>query len=293
MSIGKHMDKAAVFFTAALLRMKPLEWYILMVKRKGMQHMKNPLKLFLTIVCSFIIILLLTDVLAIHVHAMVPEEMEPILKSKENQKVAYLTFDDGPSLNTMEILDILDRYHVKATFFVKGNEEPYAKECYQEMISRGHAIALHSYTHDYSIVYRSTESFFQDLNRLETMLQKEFGVKSRIVRLPGGSNNRLRHQAATKPIINGILQQLMEKGYIYFDWTIDSTDGISPSISEQQIITSVQKGTKDQKQVNILLHDINSMKNTVKALPDIIEYLKKEGYTFDTIDETTPKIQFN
>lgn len=242
---------------------------------------------------SLIIILSDVDVQNIQVHAVIPEEMTPLLKSKANQKIAYLTFDDGPSLNTMEILNILDRYHVKATFFVKGNEEPYAKSCYQEMISRGHSIALHSYTHDYSIVYRSTESFFQDLNRLETMLQEEYGIKSRIVRLPGGSNNRLRHQASTKLIINGILQQLKEKGYIYFDWSIDSTDGFSPSISEQQIISAVQKGTKNQKHVNILLHDINSMKNTVKALPDIIEFLKKEGYTFDTIDETTPKMQFN
>ncbi|CAH0125079.1 MULTISPECIES: polysaccharide deacetylase family protein [Peribacillus] len=255
--------------------------------------MKNKLNLFLSMAGSFIIILFLMAVQNVQVHAMVPEEMTPLLKSKENQKIAYLTFDDGPSLNTIKILDILDRYHVKATFFVKGNEEPYAKECYQEMISRGHSIALHSYTHDYSIIYRSTEGFFQDLNRLETMLQKEYGLKSRIVRLPGGSNNRLRHQAATKPIINGILQQLKDKGYIYFDWSIDSTDGFSPSISERQIITAVQKGTKDQKHVNILLHDINSMKNTVKALPDIIEILKKEGYTFDTIDETTPKMQFN
>ncbi|TKH05635.1 polysaccharide deacetylase [Peribacillus simplex] len=255
--------------------------------------MKNKLKLFLSMAGPFIIILFLVAVQNIQVHAMVPEEMKPLLKSKEKQKIAYLTFDDGPSLNTMDILDILDRYHVKATFFVKGNEEPYAKGCYQEMISRGHSIALHSYTHDYSIIYRSTEGFFQDLNRLETMLQKEYGIKSRIVRLPGGSNNHLRHQAATKPIINGILQQLKEKGYIYFDWSIDSTDGFSPSISERQIITAVQKGTKDQKHVNILLHDINSMKNTVRALPDIIEFLKKEGYTFETIDETTPKMQFN
>ncbi|WP_162878630.1 polysaccharide deacetylase family protein [Peribacillus butanolivorans] len=238
------------------------------------------------------IILVMTGEPPVQVHATIPEEITPLVKSKEDQKIAYLTFDDGPSTNTMDILDILDRYHVKATFFVKGNEEPYAKQCYKEMISRGHEIALHSYTHDYSIVYRSTESFFQDLNRLETMLEKEYGVKSRIVRIPGGSNNLLRHQVTTRPIINGILQQLSEKGYIYFDWNIDSTDGISPSISEQQIITSVKRGLKDQKHVNILLHDINSMKNTVKALPDIIENLKREGYTFDTIDETTPKIQF-
>lgn len=97
--------------------------------------MKNILKLFLSMAGSFIIILLVVDVQNIQVHAMVPEEMTPLLKSKENQKIAYLTFDDGPSLNTMKILDILDSYHVKATFFVKGNEEPYAKESYQEMVS--------------------------------------------------------------------------------------------------------------------------------------------------------------
>ncbi len=255
--------------------------------------MKSLFKLVLSLLSSFIIFFVVTDVGKSYVHAVVPEEMAPLVKSKENQKIAYLTFDDGPSLNTMDILKILNRYHVKATFFVKGNEEPYAKECYEEIISQGHTIALHSYTHDYSIVYRSPESFLEDLNKLETMLQKEFGIKSRIVRLPGGSNNRLMHQVATKPIINGILHQLTEKGYIYVDWNIDSTDGFSPSISEQQIISSVRKGTKDQKHVNILLHDINSMKNTVKALPDIIEYLKKEGYSFDAIDETTPKLQFN
>ncbi|MFF2286777.1 polysaccharide deacetylase family protein [Peribacillus butanolivorans] len=253
--------------------------------------MRSLCRLFLYIMGAFII-LVMAGGQPVQGHATIPEEITPLVKSKEDQKIAYLTFDDGPSTNTMDILDILDRYHVKATFFVKGNEEPYAKQCYKEMISRGHEIALHSYTHDYSIVYRSTESFFQDLNRLETMLEKEYGVKSRIVRIPGGSNNHLRHQVTTKPIINGILQQLSEKGYIYFDWNIDSTDGISPSISEQQIITSVKRGLKDQKHVNILLHDINSMKNTVKALPDIIENLKREGYTFDTIDETTPKIQF-
>lgn len=225
--------------------------------------------------------------------AMTPEELIPLIKNKENQKIVYLTFDDGPSTNTMDILDILDRYQVKATFFVKGNEEPYAKNCYKEMVARGHKIALHTYTHDYSIVYRSPDSFFQDLNRLETMLEKEYGIKSRIVRLPGGSRNRLRQQASTKPIINGILQKLTDEGYIYTDWNIDSTDGISPTITEQQIITSIQKGLQNQKHANILLHDINSMKNTVKALPRIIENLKNEGYIFDTIDETTPRVQFN
>ena len=252
--------------------------------------MKKLLKLFMIVICC-------SQILSVghpdRVKAVVPEEMAPLVKSKEDQKIAYLTFDDGPSTNTMDILEILDRYKIKATFFVKGNEEPYAKKCYEEMISRGHEIALHSYTHDYSIVYRSTNSFFEDLNRLETMLEKEYGIKSRIVRLPGGSRNRLRQQASTKPIINGILQQLTDKGYIYTDWNVDSTDGISPTISEHQIITSIQKGLKDQKHVNILLHDINSMKNTVKALPRIIEILKKEGYIFDTIDETTPKVQFN
>lgn len=224
---------------------------------------------------------------------IVPDELSPLIKSEENKKTAYLTFDDGPSINTMKILDILNRYQVKATFFVIGNEEPYAQKCYQAMMSRGHLVALHSYSHDYNVIYRSKKDFFHDLKRLEWLLGNKYHIKSNFVRLPGGSGNMLYYREATRPIMKGILQELKQTGYVYVDWNVDSKDGISPFTSAQQITNNVLTHSKGQKQAIILFHDINDMKNTVKALPVIIESLKKKGYSFEIINETTPKTQFN
>ena len=222
-----------------------------------------------------------------------PEEIWPLIKSNENVKRVYLTFDDGPSTNTIKILDILDQYQVKATFFVIGNEEPYAAASYREMIKRGHSIALHSYSHDYNLIYRSKNDFFKDLKRLELLLGNKYSIKTNFIRTPGGSGNKLFYQAATKPIIKDILSQLTNSGYVYVDWNVDSKDGISPYTSTYEIKRNVLNTSHDYKQAIILLHDINDMKSTVKALPAIIEGLKKDGFIFDTINDSTPKIQFN
>ena len=114
---------------------------------------------------------------------VMPDEIAPLVKQKT--KVAYLTFDDGPSINTIKILNILDQYQVKATFFVIGNEEGYADKSYQEIIKRGHTLALHSYSHDYNLIYRSKNDFFKDLKRLELLLGDKYGAKTNIVRIPG------------------------------------------------------------------------------------------------------------
>ncbi|RFU68274.1 polysaccharide deacetylase [Bacillus sp. V59.32b] len=221
----------------------------------------------------------------------IPPELSPF-KQNDEQKVAYLTFDDGPSLNTKNILDVLDRYHVKATFFVKENEKPYAMKGYREINKRGHVIALHSSSHDYSVIYRSKDGFFEDLNQLEAFLKGNFGISSRLVRFPGGSRNITTRQNATKHVVNEVIQELSKKGYVYCDWNVDSKDGFSSSISEQTIINSVLKGTRNQKQAVILLHDITDMKNTVRALPEIIEGLKEQGYIFDIIHDDSQQVQF-
>ncbi|RFU65392.1 polysaccharide deacetylase family protein [Peribacillus glennii] len=212
------------------------------------------------------------------------------INGKQQQRIAYLTFDDGPSTNTKAILDILDRYEIKATFFVMGHEEPYAMKGYKEIKNRGHVIALHCFSHDYSVIYRSKEGYFKDLNRLEVFLKKNFGITSNVVRFPGGSKNITTRQAATKHVVPDIINELTKRGYIYYDWTIDSRDGDSPYVSKQAIIQNVLKEAAHQQQAVILLHDINSMKNTVRALPDIIEGLKSQGFIFDIIDDYSPKV---
>lgn len=224
----------------------------------------------------------------------VPEEILPIVHSQQNkgQKTAYLTFDDGPSVNTAAILDILDKYGVKATFFVMWHEEPSADEAYKEMVKRGHTVALHTYSHDYEKVYGSSESFFRDMKQLETGLAK-YGVKSHLFRFPGGSRNLAVQHGPKKQAFEKIKEGLQQKGYIYFDWTIDSEDGFSPNVSRERIARKVLKEAGEEKEMAvILLHDIHAMKNTVKALPDIIEGLKAQGYSFDRITEYTPAVQF-
>ncbi|WP_180954479.1 polysaccharide deacetylase family protein [Bacillus sp. V5-8f] len=218
-------------------------------------------------------------------------QFDPI-KRAEQQKIAYLTFDDGPSTNTRAVLDILDRYKIKATFFVMGHEEPYAMKGYEEIKRRGHVVALHCFTHDYSVIYRSKDAYLNDLNQLEAFLKKNFDLSSKLVRLPGGSRNITTRQASTQHVVPGIINELSKKGYVYYDWNVDSKDGDSPFVSEQAIIRNVLKGTVNQEHAVILLHDINSMKNTVKALPEIIEGLKAQGFAFDSIHEYSPQVQF-
>jgi peptidoglycan-N-acetylglucosamine deacetylase len=252
-------------------------------------HIRN---LIMYIVCTMFIIVFQSEGAAAAKNVK-PKEAVPFMKATENEKKVYLTFDDGPSINTINILDILDQFQVKATFFVMANEEPYASKGYREIIKRGHAIALHSYSHDYKFIYRSKNDFFTDLKRLELLLEQEYGVKTHFIRLPGGSGNKLFYQASTKPIIQDILRELKKSGYVYVDWNVDSKDGDSPFTSAQEITRNVLSTSKEHKQAIILLHDINSMKNTVKALPTIIEALKKDGFTFDIIDENTPIVQFH
>ena len=101
----------------------------------------------------------------------------------------YLTFDDGPSIYTEEILDILDEYQVKATFFVVGKESDAAKEALRDIVARGHTLGMHSYSHKYSELYASEEAFEADFLKLQGYLEDVTGVKSKVYRFPGGSSN--------------------------------------------------------------------------------------------------------
>lgn len=216
----------------------------------------------------------------------------PIRDQSEDKKVAYLTFDDGPSNNTIRILDILDKYQIKATFFVMANFTPEATKGYKEMIERGHTIALHTYNHDYDKIYVSTDVFFENIVQLEKFLWENFSIKTKILRFPGGSKNVSSKQYGGQQIMSNIIERSGELGYRYFDWNVDSGDGISPHVSVSSIINNVLKGANGREKAIILLHDINAMNNTVTALPTIIKGLKEQGFEFDTISDKTEEIQF-
>ena len=208
---------------------------------------------------------------------------------KSSGKVAYLTFDDGPSVNTMKILDILDRYNVKATFFVIYHGG--MTKQYKAIVSRGHTLALHSYTHDYSKIYKSEKAYFADLKKIHDYVEDVTGVDSRIIRFPGGSSNTVSNKY-NKGIMKTLKKSVAKKGYYYHDWNVDSTDAAGHNRKASLLLKNVKSGTGKRKVINVLMHDTGKSKmTTVEALPSIIEYLKKQGYSFEAITEDSTLIQ--
>lgn len=202
-------------------------------------------------------------------------------KNNKNEKTVYLTFDDGPTQNTLKILEILRKNNIKATFFVLG----YNSNLYSKIVEEGHVIALHSLTHKYSEIYSSVDSYFDDLYRLENLIFEKVGVNSKVVRLPGGSSTT----KISKELKNKILGRLNKEGYVYFDWNCDSLDASGNNVS---VNTIVENSTKcNQKYVNLLMHDSENKVTTVDALQAIIDNYKDRGYVFDVLTTDSPKVQ--
>ena len=204
-----------------------------------------------------------------------------------NAKKAYLTFDDGPSANTAKILDILDRYNVKATFFVihrKGYDSTY-----KEIVKRGHTLALHSYTHQYSKIYKSTSAYFDDLNKLSDYLHGLTGLRPSIMRFPGGGSNTVS-RSHCRGIMSTLTSEVQKRGYRYYDWNVDSGDADAERVGTSTLISNIKKRCGSQKEAIILMHDSPSKTTTVEALPDIIGYLQSKGYVLLPITEQTPQI---
>lgn len=203
------------------------------------------------------------------------------LKKIMNQKVVYLTFDDGPSPNTQKIVKILKKNHVKATFFVTAQEPQYfkwMKKAYQQ----GNFIAAHSYTHQFSI-YRSEKTYFKDLDKIENVIKKYTGKKSNVVRFPGGSSNTVSRHFAIG-IMKKLTKDLEKRGYQYVDWNLDSTDASGNNVPVGRIVANATSTYSHN--LCILMHDAGAKRTTVKALPAIIKYYKKHHYKFATLANT-------
>ena len=197
----------------------------------------------------------------------------------------YLTFDDGPSANTDQILDILDEYGVKATFFVVGKEG--YNDQYRRIVEEGHTLGMHSYSHVYRDIYESVEAYGQDLEKLDTYLYELTGVDSRIVRLPGGSSNTV-----SKDKIQDIIAYLGQQGMTYYDWNVSSGDAASGYVSAQQIADNVLNHVSEHHTSIVLMHDASGKNTTVEALPIILEkILESDNMVLLPITEDTVPIQ--
>lgn len=215
-----------------------------------------------------------------------------LIPSETFAKTAYLSFDDGPSNITQEILDILNVQDVKATFFVTGTASPGHMYLYKDIVKNGHALGLHSYSHNYSKIYRSKDTFFKDITQLEEFLEREVGVSPKILRFPGGSNNYVAKQYAGTDLMDQLKTEVIKRGYKYYDWNCDANDGLNPPIPEKKLLKLIMQGVGEKENLYILLHDFNGNTTIVDGLPEIIRRLKHKGYTFKIMDESTPTFEF-
>jgi peptidoglycan/xylan/chitin deacetylase (PgdA/CDA1 family) len=204
-----------------------------------------------------------------------------VVEPVNNGKVIYLTFDDGPSQHTPRLLDILDKYQVKATFFVVNT---YYVKYIEDIVERGHTIGVHSATHEFSQIYSSEEAFFADLEKMRNIIYKRTGVYTNLIRFAGGSSNTI--SKFNPGIMTRLTKLVGEKGYHYFDWNVESGDAGRVTTAEA-VLENVIKGCKNKKTSIVLQHD--SKGYSVDAVEQIIQWGLENGYTFLTLNENSPK----
>ena len=210
--------------------------------------------------------------------------------SQDTEKYAYLTFDDGPSVNTVKILDFLKANNIKATFFVLGKQNQ--DDVYKRIVEEGHTLAVHSNTHEYDTIYKSVDNFMTDITTLAEKLEKITGVKPTIMRFPGGSNNTIGRRYGGTDIMENIIPAVTTAGYTYFDWNVDSSDASANKQDKNVIVNSVLSGAKGLDQAIILMHDAAPKTTTVDALPEIVEGLRQQGFSFRAITDETQQVKF-
>lgn len=197
----------------------------------------------------------------------------------------YLTFDDGPSDLTPQVLDLLDKYDAKATFFVVHTDNEQYTAYLKEIVARGHTLALHSYSHDYDKIYKSVDAFLEDFNKVYNWVYEETGVRPTLFRFPGGSTN------GKTAVVNDIIAEMERRGFIYYDWNVSSGDGSNLTTTEN-ILENVCTNVGNFDQPVVLMHDGVGKNATLKALPTILKTLNDEGYEFCSLDEHLTPIQY-
>ena len=203
------------------------------------------------------------------------------------RKEIYLTFDDGPSRSTSKILDILKEYGVKATFFVVGRTDDNSVALYKRIVEEGHTLAMHSYSHRYNEIYKSQESFVEDMEKLQEYLYEVTGIWPRFYRFPGGSSNTVSSVEMQK-----LMAYLNENGITYFDWNISSGDAAKTLLSVDTLVRNCTSGIEENETSIILMHDSADKSTTVEALPIIIEkILAMEDTVILPITEDTVPVQ--
>ncbi len=203
--------------------------------------------------------------------------------SSEPPKTVYLSFDDGPSKNTGKILDILAQYNIKATFFVIGKDlSEEGIENMKRAAAEGHAIGLHTYSHDYNKIYSSVAGFLSDYDMLRQTLEEQLGFSPTMFRFPGGS-----YCSYGKNIRTELIEEMTRRGYTYYDWNVSAEDAVG-TVTAYSIKKNIFPKVYQVSAPVILMHDAPLNNLTAELLPEIIKTLQEKGYCFETLEKREP-----
>ncbi len=234
------------------------------------------------------------NALAVQLRAL--EHIEPENDNKDDHsdldKVCYLTFDDGPSVeNTTKILNILKENNIKATFFVnkKGEKTGTYDAIYKRIVDEGHTIGNHTATHQYKSVYTNLEGFMKEFEDLQNYVYSKTGVYPQVFRFPGGSGNKV-HRGYNEDIMPLAANALKQMGVNYYDWNVNSTDA-DTSLQTVENIIKYATNVGNKKKIIVLMHDMPSKTTTPEALPEVIRILREKGFEFRALNNSVEPIQ--
>ncbi|AKL95564.1 polysaccharide deacetylase [Clostridium aceticum] len=217
------------------------------------------------------------------------------LKEEKNQdknntakgKKVFLTFDDGPTSLTPEILDILKEHDVQATFFVIGRLAEKDPDMVKRTYAEGNMILPHSYTHDYAI-YSTFETFYDDFYRAEEVIQDILQMRlPPIFRFPGGSSNHSSFAYGGQQFMPELTKDIIEKGYYYIDWNVSSGDASPDYKSKEKMLQNIFNGLQNRDVAVVLFHDVARNTKMAQILPEVISRLQNKGYEFRTFKDIT------
>ena len=209
------------------------------------------------------------------------------LEGEEAEKIVCLTFDDGPSAVTPQVLDVLAEEGVPATFFVMAAENNSAfLPLVEREVEEGNQVALHTASHEYRQIYADTGAYWQDIKHLRAALAKYLDVDSiHYLRFPGGSTNTVSHKYGGSDIMKRLKAQAQEMGYRYIDWNVCAEDAVGGHPSADTIFHNIVDGVGDKTTCVVLMHDTAATKTTAEALPRVIAWFREQGFRFCTVEE--------
>ncbi|MEG0295603.1 MAG: polysaccharide deacetylase family protein [Clostridium sp.] len=201
----------------------------------------------------------------------------------DEKKTVYLTFDDGPSLNTDDILAILNEKQVVASFFIIGDLADKNEKIFNLICESKMDIFPHTYSHDYSKIYTDLNAYYTDLMRCSELIKYKNSGEYTFIRLPGGTGN----ENLPKSLKNEILSKVPGEKCYFIDWTVDSGDTMRAVVDSSEIKSNISKYSGERKVEVVLMHDLLTKKSTVQSLSWIIDYYKERGYEFKLLSQIT------